>query len=242
MTMKVDWNKWKKSSAPFMQVLGHYQLRMAVELCKGPRVLDVGCGDGVITDELGKHFGDVFGIDESKTQIKYAQENFKNAEFILSSIEDFDCKGNLFDSVVSIELLEHVDDPILVLEKMKSFVKKGGYIVVQVPNALALNRRIGEMMGLVKDCRMTPHDIEVGHQRMYDLESLKKDVVKSGLEIREAGGFFLKPLSNTQMKQMLDKVEWGKSSHKEKYLDSLFEIGKKIPEYATILYVQCFVR
>ena len=243
MTPKnVDWGKWKKSSAPFMEVLGEYQLNMMLELCKGPRILDIGCGDGVITEELGKRFEEVIGIDEAKAQINHARENFKNAKFILSSVEDFDSEGKLFDSVISIEVLEHVDNPVFVLKKMKSFVKEGGYLIVMVPNALALNRRIGESMGLVKDIRMTPHDIEVGHQRMYDMNDLRKDVIEAGLEVKDIGGFFLKPLSNKQMRWLLDKGVWENEDQKDKYLDALFEMGKKIPEYSTILYARCILK
>lgn len=242
MSKPVDWEKWKKSSAPFMEVLARYQTDMAIELCKGPRILDVGCGDGVITEELGKHFDQVVGIDESETQIKYARDNFKSAEFILSSIEDFDSGTGKFDTVISIEVLEHVDDAVSVLKKMKSFVKQGGYIVVMVPNALALNRRIGESMGIVKNIRMTPHDMEIGHQRMYDLDSLRKDIETAGLEVEDIGGFFLKPLSNKQMQWLFEKGIWDDDAQKKKYTDALFEMGKRIPEFSTILYAKCAMK
>jgi len=242
MNEEIDWGKWKKTSAPFMKVLGQYQLRMAIKLCKGPRVLDVGCGDGIITNGLGKHFDEIVGIDESGIQIDYARKNFKHARFIQTSFEGFDDKGGLFDSAISIEVLEHVNDPISFLKGMKALVKKDGYVVIMVPNALALNRRVGELMGIVKDCRMTPHDIEVGHRRMYDLDSLRNDIERSGLEVKDMGGFLLKPLSNTQMQWFLDKGIWENESSKQKLLDAFYEVGKKLPEYSTTLYAQCVIK
>jgi len=46
---------------------------------------------------------------------------------------------------------------------------------------------------------LSKRDLIVGHQRVYDLKSLKKQVKSSGFKILEEKGFFLKPLSNGQM-------------------------------------------
>lgn len=243
---------WERKIEPFERILGKYQVMKAVELCKGPKVLDLGCGDGMITKELCKHFDYVVGVDVSRDQIELARKKAEKAIFYVSSIEDFDPRER-FDSILMFGIVEHLDDPINVLRKTKQWLNKGGCIVIQVPNALSLNRRIGKIMGLIKDYHeLTPYDIKIGHKRFYDLDLLKKDILASGLKIEQYGGIFLKPLSNPQMEWLYNCELWNSGergwggddssiSWSERYCDALHAISKDLPEYCTVIYAQCVV-
>lgn len=127
-------------------------------------------------------------------------------------------------------ILEHVEDPISVLKKYKKFVNENGYIVIVVPNAESIHRRVGKIMGIISDLHeLTKQDIEVGHKRYYDLKMLRKDIIKSGLKIESVGGIFFKPLSNKQMEMFNSKI-----------IDAFYELGKQLPpEYCAEIWVRC---
>jgi hypothetical protein len=70
-------------------------------------------------------------------------------------------------------------------------------------------------MGLINTLdELSPRDRQVGHQRVYDFDSLENDLNKSGFEVGRKKGFFLKPLPNSMMTSFDPKliVEFNKSS------------------------------
>lgn len=232
---KLDQITWTRQESGFERFLGKYVLQAISEWIQGPHILDVGCGDGLLTKELLR-YGNVTGIDGSKEKITLAKKNTcfaqdwfnKKINFHWTLFENF-WVDQMFDSIVMIGLLEHVMSPFFILKKARSMINKNGNILIVVPNALSLNRRIGQEMGLIKDCyELTPQDKKIGHQRTYDSLLLENDIIDSGLRIRHFNGIFLKPLSNKQME-----------SWNEQICDALYEIGKELPNYCGMLFYVC---
>lgn len=237
--VKGNWNKVRRTVYPFEEILGNYQTIIAKENCKGKSLLDLGCGEGVITAKLRDSFSRIVGVDGTKSQISLARRKYPDIEFIHSSIEEYDTDEK-FDCIILILILEHVDDPNKILKIAKRFLKKNGCIHIQVPNRNSLNRRLGKKMGLLeKESELHDHDIDAGHQRTFDLESLIKLVKRNDLKIIKSGGFFLKAHPNHQMQILYNSNLWENKATKEKYFDALFEIGKETPEYASTLYICC---
>lgn len=98
---------------------------------KKGKLLDVGCGDGLILNELSKNKNlDCFGIDISKTGIEVA----KNKGVInCEAIDLFDFNGFGYDYIFLGDLLEHLPDPEKGLKKVREFLKPEGIIFIAVP-------------------------------------------------------------------------------------------------------------
>ena len=225
-----------KHEEGFNERLISYRAKTIVGLCKGPKVLELGCGDGLVTKELVKYFDDVVAVDGSNTRVDRARRGVGSIkdktgriEFHLSLFEIFEPKDS-FDTIVAAEILEHVDDPIQILRKAKGWLKEEGGVIIVVPNAESLHRRIGKIMGLISDVHeLTEQDFAVGHKRYYNVGTLRNDIVKSGLEIESIGGILLKPLSNTQMKELNPEIT-----------DAFFEVSKEFPaDYCAEIWVRC---
>lgn len=221
----MDAIEWTRRSDKFERILGKYILIEIFEHAKGPNVLDVGCGDGSLTGQIAEKFEFVVGIDPSPKKIAIAERNNSNVEFVSSMLEDY--KTNIrFSSIIMVNILEHVDDPVIFLKKAKDMLTENGQILIFVPNALSLNRRIGKEMGMVSSYyELSETDIAVGHQRFYDKEIICNDILKAELIVVNINGIFLKPLSNKQME------EWDKSIY-----DALFRVGKELPDYCGLLF------
>lgn len=233
------WNKVRRSVYPFEKILGYYQVKVAKEYCKGNSLLDLGCGEGVVTAKFRKNFKRIVGVDGTSSQISLAKSKHKGIEFIHCNIEEFETEER-FDCVLLLFILEHVDNPHQLIKIAKKFVKKGGFIHIHVPNVNSLNRRLGKIMGLLKhESELHEHDIDSGHKRMFDLKSLIQLVKSNNLQILHSGGIFLKAHPNHQMQILYDSNMWENESIKKRYFDALFKMGKQIPEYSSTIYVHC---
>lgn len=101
---------------------------------KGKEVLDAGCGTGempyLIAQKGAKR---VVGIDYASSAIKEAEKNYHlpNLSFLCADLQKV--KGT-FDIIVSLGTIEHIDDPLTALRRLKKLLKPGGSLVVTCPN------------------------------------------------------------------------------------------------------------
>ena len=242
---------WRRGSLPFEMTLAKYQVRNLLDLGKGRSALDLGCNDGLITEELCKRFSRVVGVDASEAHIKAARKRVSEAVFYTALIEEFDPRGELFDTIYMVNILEHLDSPVDILRRVKEWLNQEGCIIIHVPNALSLNRRIGQLMGLISNhYELCPLDIEVGHRRFYDTDSLKRDIVASGLKVESIGGVIIKPFSHPQMEWLINCEAWDKELRgwggkdrtidwRERLCTALYEIAKELPQYASPIWARC---
>ncbi|MEJ7735792.1 MAG: methyltransferase domain-containing protein [Chitinophagaceae bacterium] len=102
----------------------------------GSSVLDVGCGNGVISRHLGKHGFNVFGIDVSEKTIIQAKAltSLPNVQFKVISAEQLVADGKKYDAVICSEVLEHLKQPSLLLKVLYDCLKDSGKLIVTVPN------------------------------------------------------------------------------------------------------------
>ncbi len=210
----------------FEKVLIKYKIKSIKPHLKGSSLLDVGCGVGYLCKAFSDKFAVVVGLDGSRKKIEKAKKlNFRsNITYFESLIENFKSQ-RFFDTIIATNILEHVKNPNKFLKKLKSLLSKKGRIVITVPNALSLHKRIGKYLGIINDFYLLTHeDIKKGHQRIYDQERLIKELTKSGFRRISIEGVLLKPLSNHQM------VLWD-----SKICDALFKIGKELPDYCSSL-------
>ena len=242
---------WRRSIefTHYNNVLGWYQVEACLEHARGNSVLDLACGDGTLTAKLANYFERVVGVDASSAHLSEARKLVPTAVFIESLIEDLEV-NEYFDTVTMFNILEHVRDPIAVLLKASSFLKPDGMLIVQVPNALAINRRIAVIMGSLKSCEeLSPYDIEIlGHRRSYTMDKLKQDIKKAGLNLFSTGGVFFKMFSTPQMDWFLKNGLWDeggfgwgrvgseKKDWRKEFCRACYEIGKEYPEECNIIY------
>ena len=98
------------------------------------KVLDVGCGLGMMGVELKKQGIEIVGIEKN---IDAAQEAEKNlSKIIIGDIENIilPFEKGYFDCLIFGDILEHTIDPWKVLKKCKEYLKKGGYCIASIPN------------------------------------------------------------------------------------------------------------
>jgi ubiquinone/menaquinone biosynthesis C-methylase UbiE len=113
---------------------------LIAKYCKNKTVLDLGCGTGVYT-EIIANYGDVIGLDVSKTMLEYAKRKRPNIKFILADAHSIPFESNFFDVVVSIGLFEYVNRK-KVFKEISRVLKPNGICIIQCPNKYSLMRVI----------------------------------------------------------------------------------------------------
>lgn len=102
----------------------------------GLKILDLGCGAGEFIFELQRRGAHVFGVDFDKSAINIAKEKFQLKNVFSNSFENFFEKKDLpkFDIITFFEVLEHQDNPVDFLEKIKKMLSPTGRIALSAPS------------------------------------------------------------------------------------------------------------
>jgi 2-polyprenyl-3-methyl-5-hydroxy-6-metoxy-1,4-benzoquinol methylase len=154
----------------------------------GKRVLDMACGEGYGSSMLATSARSVVGLDANREAHEHARLRYRspNLSFERGLVETFGADSS-FDAVVFLQTIEHVHDPVSVLEHLRSILTPGGVAYVSTPNVLTLapagsprsgnpwhlkEYRAGEFLGL---CRAVFAGVEllgVFHARKLRLHEL----------------------------------------------------------------------
>ena len=104
---------------------------------KGIKILDIGCGGGLLSEPMARMGADVFGIDASDKNINiaklHAEKNKLKIKYFCSSPENFKT-DNKFDVILNMEIIEHVKDVDFFLKSCSKFLKKNGIMFVATLN------------------------------------------------------------------------------------------------------------
>ena len=121
------------------------------------RVLDVGCGGGILSEALAERGASVLGIDlaESALQAAEAHRAGQAVEYRLESSRETAERGEVFDVVTCMEMLEHVADPAAVLRDIHALLKPGGWAFFSTINR-TFKARLGAVYAAEYLLRLVP--------------------------------------------------------------------------------------
>ncbi len=105
----------------------------------GLHVLDIGCGGGILTEAMAKLGANATGVDASTQNINIAKTHAANAQLAIDYVVS-DVKTHVeqhqqhYDLITCMELLEHVQDPITIIQACAKMVKPGGHVIFSTIN------------------------------------------------------------------------------------------------------------
>jgi 2-polyprenyl-3-methyl-5-hydroxy-6-metoxy-1,4-benzoquinol methylase/GNAT superfamily N-acetyltransferase len=219
-------------------VMHPFMLRSFLPLMNRPgSVLELGSFQGAFTKLLAEHFQDITCVEASGEAVGTAKQRAELAHvrFYHDTFENARL-SRAFDNVVLTHVLEHIEDPVLVLSRIRNeWLSEKGRLFVACPNANAPSRQIAVHMGLIShNAAVTPAERQHGHHRTYALDTLERDVRKAGLSVIHRSGIFFKALANFQWDRLLrtDIIS-------PEYLDGCYQLGKKYPDLCSSIYLVC---
>lgn len=165
---------------------------------EGLRVLDIGCGGGLLSEPVARMGAEVVGADPSEKNIGIASTHAKASgvavDYRAVTAEQLAEAGETFDIVLNMEVVEHVADVELFMNTCASMVRPGGLMFVATINrtmkAAALAIFAAETV-----LRWLPRGTHQ-YEKLVRPEELEKPLAASGLEIVDRTGVFFNPLAN----------------------------------------------
>ena len=97
------------------------------------RVIDVGCGPGILLVDLQKNGFECLGIDFNPVLVRAANEQF-HVPARVARLEELTTLGSRFDLALLSHVLEHVEDPVGLLKNIREILNPGGVLVIETPN------------------------------------------------------------------------------------------------------------
>ena len=160
------------------------RVKKIIELVgKDNRILDIGCGVGSIGSQLIKFGNTVYGVDISRSAVKYARE----AGIIASKCDvekhNLPFQTNYFHVVIAAEIIEHMYDTDVFLEKIRKVLKVRGSLVLSTPNIATLGRRLLLLTGKNPLIEVHLGRHSAGHIRYFVKKSLSELLVVHGFAI-----------------------------------------------------------
>lgn len=141
---------FNRKTYPYMEEVNLGILRQFAKGNDEIEILDVGCGSGALGEALKNRGYCVWGIEFDKGAAEKAstrlnqsfQADLLDFELILKTLKD-----KKFDYIIFSDVLEHVFDPLTVIEFYQKFLKQSGQLVISVPNFLNWENRIRVFFG-----------------------------------------------------------------------------------------------
>ncbi len=212
-------------------MLHWYPQRIIARYGYAESLLELGLGHGFTAELFAKACSRHVIVDGASSVIKQFREKHPqfSGELILDYFESY-IPEEPFDVIVMGFVLEHVNDPDLILTRYRQFLKPDGKMYVAVPNAKSLNRRFGLELGLIDDIySLNDNDIALGHKRQYCRDTLLAALNKTGYRMTHEEGIYLKPLPLSVLKTLPDF---------QANLEAMCKVGVDFPELCVGLLIE----
>ena len=198
----------------------------------GGSCLEMGSADGTMTQLLVDHFAQLTVIEGSEKYCGIVAELMRSrpeVSVVHTLFEEFQPEQP-FQTIVASHVLEHVEDPVAVMRRVRDWTADDGVFLPMVPNAHSFNRLMGVKMGMIETPdELVEGDHAVGHRRVYTLDSFTADLEAAGWKVRETGGVMFKPLSNAQID------EW----YTPEMIEACYQLGNDFPQNAGDIFAVC---
>ncbi len=164
----------------------------------GKKVVDIGCGGGILAESMAARGAQVTGVDLSEKALGVARlhlyESGQTVDYRHISAEDIarECPGS-FDVVTCMEMLEHVPDPASTIRACAALVKPGGHVFFST-----LNRNLKSYLMAVVGAEYVLKMLPMGtheYAKFIKPSELARYVREAGLDVEELIGMSYNPIS-----------------------------------------------
>jgi 2-polyprenyl-3-methyl-5-hydroxy-6-metoxy-1,4-benzoquinol methylase len=243
MDTKKDYNKELKDTTDCkyaysfdFDVMHPYMLKSFDPFFKKGNLLELGSYKGNFTRRLLPYFDNITCVEASDEAIEVARIEFGDKVKFINSLFETATLPCRYDNIVLTHVLEHLDDPVLVLKRINDeWLSDTGRLFLVCPNANAPSRQIAVKMGLIShNAAITPAEVEHGHRITYSLDTLERDAGLAGLKVIHRSGIFFKAWANFQWDRLLQTDIISKE-----YLEGCYKLGQQYPDLCSSIFLLC---
>jgi SAM-dependent methyltransferase len=227
---------------PFENILREYRKKNILETLKKyphSRFFEIGCGLEPLFIDI-KDFDKMVIVEPCKlfyeTAMKLANANQRIiiVNDLIENIID-PLHQETFDFIYIGGFLHEIQNPDIVLKKIRNICSKNTVIYTWVPNARSFHRLLAFEMGIIESVyQKSEHDNLFQRQNVFDIDKFSKLLTMNGFKIIKSGSYFIKPFTHDQMNMLLNNGIIDKSG-----LDGLNKMIKYLPEWGAELFTIC---
>ena len=219
-----------------LDVMHFYMIKSFEPFFRKGSLLELGSFKGDFSRKFLPYFDDVTCVEASDVAVAQARKELGDRVKFVNSLFEKASLPRRYDNIVLTHVLEHLDDPALVLRRINDeWLADGGRFFLVCPNANAPSRQIAVKMGLIShNSAVTPEEAEHGHRRTYTLDTLETAAVAAGLKVVHRSGIFFKALANFQWDRLLQTDIISKE-----YLDGCYKLGQQYPDLCSSIFLLC---
>ena len=217
-------------------VMHPFMIKSFEPFFKRGSLLELGSFKGDFTRRFLPYFDDITCVEASDIAVAEAQRKLDDKVKFVNMPFERATLPKRYDNIVLTHVLEHVDDPVLVLKRINDeWLTENGRFFLVCPNANAPSRQIAVKMGLIAhNAAVTPAEAGHGHRRTYTLDTLERDAAAAGLKVVHRSGIFFKALANFQWDRLLQTDIVSKA-----YLEGCYKLGQQYPDLCSSIFLMC---
>jgi 2-polyprenyl-6-hydroxyphenyl methylase/3-demethylubiquinone-9 3-methyltransferase len=163
---------------------------------EGLRVLDIGCGGGLLSEPIARMGASVIGADASKVNIEvakiHAAQSGVEVDYRATTAEDLALTGEKFDVVLNMEVVEHVSDVDLFMSECCRMVKPGGLMFVATINRTMKAQALAIFMA-ENVLRWLPKGTHT-YDKLVKPAELEDPINNAGMRVIDQTGVFYNPI------------------------------------------------
>ena len=178
-------------------IVSDFKIKNKYKPLNGLKVLDIGCGGGLLSEPMARLGAKVVGIDASSQNIKVAKYHLNksklNIKYINTSPENLKIKEK-FDIILNMEIVEHVEDVNFFIKESSKFLKKSGIMFIATLNQ-TLKSYVFAIIGAEYILQWLPigtHD----WNKFIKPEMLSSICKKNYLDLKKINGMTFNPIIN----------------------------------------------
>lgn len=168
-----------------------------LDCLSGLRILDIGCGGGILSEPLARLGGSVVGIDPAAENVEvarlHAEQSGLAIDYRATTAEALADSGERFDIVIASEVVEHVADLTLFAKRAAEMVKPGGFMAVTT-----INRTMKSFALAIVGAEYILRWLPVGTHtwdKFVTPEEMRGHFAANGMSELDRGGIVFNPLT-----------------------------------------------
>ena len=211
----------------FIETIHEKRIELIIkQMPKAERILDMGCAGYPLCIDY-EHNSNIIGINLPCEQFNKVIKAGYRESFIAGDVTLLPFRNNSFDLVFAGELIEHLENPDLMLSEANRVLKRGGLLFLDTPN-LNVTEIIEKIIR--KTDPNFKHGIEEGHIKEFRYQELKKMLRNNNFEVIDSKGIYL-PIDT-----LLYKRHWvGNLWNHYLYRKLTLKLGEYLPKYAYLV-------